>query len=140
MMTPSMNTYWNARYADGRIWGDDATPSAKMAGDWFRQYHVANVLIPGCGYGRNSLWLAKQGFEVTAFDVSDVAIQQGIKINYFVEDLFDPERLKNKQFDGIYLSNVLHLFLANDRQRMWDLVHGLLKPEGSSKITCLLVR
>ena len=99
-MTPSMNTYWNSRYADGRIWGDDATPSVKMASEWFRKFQINEVLVPGCGYGRNSMWLAKQGFQVTAFDVSDVAIQlavgqanqQGINVNYLIGDLFDPER------------------------------------------------
>ena len=146
-MTASMNTYWNARYQDGRLWGDDAVPSANMASDWFRKYHVTKVLVPGCGYGRNSLWLAKQGFQVTAFDVSDVAIQlaieqanqQGLKINYFVGDLFDPELLKNMQFDGVYLSNVLHLFLADQRQRLWDRIHALLKPGGMLVLTCISV-
>ncbi len=30
----------------------------------------------GCGYGHNAIWLAEQGFAVTALDVSDVAIEK----------------------------------------------------------------
>ena len=147
MMTPSMNTYWNSRYADGRIWGDNATPSVKMASDWFWKYQVNEVLVPGCGYGRNSMWLAKQGFQVTAFDVSDVAIQlatelafqQGINVNYLVEDLFEPALFNGMQFDGIYLSNVLHLFLAGDRQRLMDRMDAMLKPGGMLALTCISI-
>lgn len=142
-----MNTYWNSRYGYGRIWGDDATPSVKMASDWFRKNHVTKVLVPGCGYGRNSLWLTKQGFQVTAFDVSDVAIQlakeqasqQGINVNYLVGDLFDPELLNNMQYDGIYLSNVLHLFLEGDRQRLMERMNAMLKPGGILALTCISV-
>ena len=36
----------------------------------------AKVLVPGDGYGRNGLWLAKQGFEVTTVDVSPVGVQK----------------------------------------------------------------
>ncbi len=147
MMTPSMNSYWNSRYADGRIWGDDATPSARMADDWFRKYQISEVLVPGCGYGRNSMWLAKQGFQVTAFDVSDVAIQlatedasrRGINVNYLVGDLFDPVVLNGMQFDGIYLSNVLHLFLAGDRQRLMERMDAMVKPGGMLALTCISV-
>ncbi len=146
-MTSSMNTYWNSRYADGRIWGDDAIPSVKRTSDWFREYYVNEVLVPGCGYGRNSIWLAKQGFQVTAFDVSDVAIQmatedasrQGVNVNYFVGNLFKPALLNGIQFEGIYLSNVLHLFLSDDRKRLMERMDAMLKPGGMLALTCISV-
>ena len=147
MMTPSMNSYWNSRYVDGRIWGDNATPSVKMASDWFWKYQINEVLVPGCGYGRNSMWLAKQGFQVTAFDVSNVAIQlaaeqanrHGINVNYLVGDLFDPVVLNGMQFEGIYLSNVLHLFLAGDRLRLMERMNAILTPGGMLALTCISV-
>ena len=39
-MAASMKSYWNSRYLDGRIWGDNATPSAKMTIDWFRKNDI----------------------------------------------------------------------------------------------------
>ncbi len=38
----------------------------------------AKVFEIGCGYGDNSIWLAKQGFEVTAIDLSEEAIRYAI--------------------------------------------------------------
>ena len=35
---------------------------------------VGKVLELGCGTGTDAIWLAKNGFEVTAVDVSDIAI------------------------------------------------------------------
>ncbi len=39
---------------------------------------IGPALDAGCGDGRNSLWLAKQGFDVTAIDSSPVAIAKVI--------------------------------------------------------------
>lgn len=37
------------------------------------------VLVPADGYGRNGLWLAKQGFDVTTVDVSAVGVDRARK-------------------------------------------------------------
>ena len=90
---------WNSRY-QGRdlVW--TAAPN---------QFLVAEVvsLVPGraldlgCGEGRNSVWLAEQGWTVTAVDFSDVGIskgremadKRGVEVTWVVEDLnrFEPE-------------------------------------------------
>ncbi len=69
-----MRSLWDARYeAKGALWG--AEPNQFLA-------EIAEVLEPGtaldlgCGQGRNSLWLASRGFEVTGLDLSSVAIEQ----------------------------------------------------------------
>ena len=52
----------------------------------YLQTHAANlkpgakVLVPGDGYGRNGLWLAKQGFRVHTVDVSSVGVERARKI------------------------------------------------------------
>ncbi|MGM0923385.1 MAG: hypothetical protein ACQEWW_19605 [Bacillota bacterium] len=51
--------YWNKRFEDGSIWGEGPCPSAFTARDNFVKAKVQNVLVPGCGYGRNSLFLLK---------------------------------------------------------------------------------
>ncbi len=38
-----------------------------------------SVLVPADGYGRNGLWLAKQGMEVTTVDVSPVGVERARK-------------------------------------------------------------
>ncbi len=74
MNMSDMRSLWDARYeAKGALWG--AEPNQFLA-------EIAEVLEPGtaldlgCGQGRNSLWLASRGFEVTGLDLSSIAIEQ----------------------------------------------------------------
>lgn len=146
-MTELMKAYWNARYVGGHIWGDEVCPSVVMSGDWFQKHNISDVLVPGCGYGRNSLWLAKHGFHVTAFDVSDMAIKLAIEqmfvdsvdIEYGVGDAFDDSLLLGRKFNGIYLSNVIHLFLAERRKKLVDRLTSLLQPNGILALSCISV-
>jgi SAM-dependent methyltransferase len=78
MDTSDMRSLWDARYeAKGALWG--AEPNQFLA-------EIAEVLEPGtaldlgCGQGRNSLWLASRGFEVTGLDLSSVAIEQATAV------------------------------------------------------------
>lgn len=67
--------FWEHRYADKpRIWSGrvNATLAALVAG-----FAPARALDLGCGEGGDSLWLARQGWEVTAVDISSVAIERG---------------------------------------------------------------
>ncbi|MCL1600356.1 MAG: class I SAM-dependent methyltransferase [Actinomycetia bacterium] len=64
-------SYWNQRYSD-QPWPDEPSP-------WL--IHNAGLLpSPGAaldiagGTGRNALWLAEHGWELTIVDVSDVAL------------------------------------------------------------------
>lgn len=142
-----MSSYWNGRYAYGRIWGDSACPSALMANEYFKKNTVKDVLVPGCGYGRNSHFFAAQGYRVTAFDVSEVAIELAkaqawecsVDIDYTVGDFFDDAFLSGRTFEGIYLSNVFHLFLAAERDKLVRRLTCLLKPGGILTFSCISV-
>lgn len=41
---------------------------------------VAHILLPGDGEGRNGVWLAEQGYEVTTVDGSKVAIDKALAL------------------------------------------------------------
>jgi SAM-dependent methyltransferase len=73
-MTSMDSTAWNQRYADSElVWS--ATPNI-----WVEQ--LTQDLPPGkaldiaAGEGRNALWLAARGWQVTAMDFSAVALQR----------------------------------------------------------------
>jgi cyclopropane fatty-acyl-phospholipid synthase-like methyltransferase len=72
---------WSARY---RAAGDDylfgTTPNRFLAlrTDLFAEGRTA--LAVADGEGRNSVWLAEQGLEVTAVDISPVAIEKARKL------------------------------------------------------------
>ncbi len=72
---------WNERYqVDGFLMGE--TPSRILV----EQFPLLLTLCPGrraldlaCGEGRNGIFLAKNGFSVTAIDISEVALAKGIQ-------------------------------------------------------------
>ncbi len=84
------------------------------------------LLDIGCGEGRNAIFFAKNGYEVTAFDsaVAGVektkqnALQAGVQINVFQADMND-FRLKEK-FDVIFSIGALHYIRPELRKEVLD--------------------
>src|SRR5690349_23247874 len=64
-----------------------------------------SALVVGCGYGRDSEFLASLGFDVVAFDISSTGIASvqarypDSKVQYVVADLLDPPAEWNHAFD-----------------------------------------
>lgn len=86
---------WNERYS-GRelVW--TAAPNQFLVSET-RGLEAGRALDLGCGEGRNAVWLAEQGWEVTAVDFSDVGVgkgrqmasRRGVHIDWIVSDLND---------------------------------------------------
>lgn len=76
----------------------------------------------GSGEGRNSIFIAKNGFDVTAVDISKEAIKglekhakkEKVKIKTFLEDIRNFKF--NKKYDVIFSTAVLH-FLREDEAK-----------------------
>lgn len=65
---------WNARYAArSHLYGSG--PNETIV-DQVTRLAPGRALDMACGQGRNAVWLAGRGHEVTALDISDVAIAQ----------------------------------------------------------------
>lgn len=79
------------------------------------------ILDFGAGYhGRHTLWLRKQGFDVTAYDCG-ANVQSG---------LHDPDAL-SRQYDIVFASNVLNVQPTVPHLiRVLDQTYGLIKPGG----------
>ncbi len=86
---------WDARYsAIDSLWSEEPNVFlvAKAEG-----LTPGRALDLGCGEGRNALWLAERGWEVTAVDFSQVAIdrgrgraeRRGISVDFQVTDVID---------------------------------------------------
>ena len=89
----SQRDLWNERYQQkGHVLG--AAPNQFVA-ERLAGLEPCLVLDLGSGQGRNAIWLARQGHDVTAVDVSDVATRQaaelaegaGIALQFIAEDL-----------------------------------------------------
>ncbi len=63
---------WDARYAESeRIWSGNPNPRLV---DHAAGLPPGDALDVGCGEGADAVWLARQGWRVTAMDVSEVAL------------------------------------------------------------------
>jgi SAM-dependent methyltransferase len=71
----SAEQYWEERYRDeGRVWsGQPNQLLVREAGP----LPPGTALDLGCGEGGDAIWLAAQGWQVTAVDVSDTALRRG---------------------------------------------------------------
>ncbi|MBI5471803.1 MAG: methyltransferase domain-containing protein [Ignavibacteriae bacterium] len=90
--------YWDSRYRSDEADWDMGTPTPAFE-DLLdsKKLEPGTALVLGCGKGYDALLFAQRGFDVTAIDFSSEAIvharvlaeQNGVKINFVQEDLFD---------------------------------------------------
>jgi SAM-dependent methyltransferase len=67
--------HWAATFANNPdMYGSSPSESARGAGDAFRGDSVRRILELGSGQGRDTLFLAQQGFEIVALDYVDAAL------------------------------------------------------------------
>ena len=71
---------WDERFSrEELIYGE--TPNTYFREQVQRRFKPGmNVLLPGDGYGRNGLWLARQGFHVHTVDLSSVGVERARKL------------------------------------------------------------
>ena len=94
---PDERAYWNQRYeASDQLWS--GAPNSVLV-------EVASPLTPGtaldvgCGEGADAVWLAALGWEVTAVDVSNVALERaerhatdaGVTVRWVLAGLLNAE-------------------------------------------------
>ncbi|MFE1547617.1 class I SAM-dependent methyltransferase [Streptomyces sp. NPDC058718] len=71
---PAVRAEWDSRYADrGQLWSGRPNGAlvAEVAG-----LTPGRVLDVGCGEGADAVWLARGGWDVTALEVSGVALER----------------------------------------------------------------
>lgn len=75
-MPPTSPHEWNQRYLDGNLPWDSGLVSQELILAVEQQWLTACRAVElGCGTGTNAIYLAEQGFQVTAIDVSAKAIE-----------------------------------------------------------------
>ena len=96
-----------------------------------------------CGAGTNTIYLAEKGFEVTAIDISQRAIeyakkkaeQANVKINFMVQSFVDLS-IEDEEFDFVFDMGCFHHVEIMDRHRFIKGVHRVLKKAGDYLLTC----
>jgi len=76
---PDAGATWNERFRrDDYIFGVE--PNEYLRANAFRLAPGSRVLCVADGEGRNSVWLARQGHRVDAFDISEVGVAKARKL------------------------------------------------------------
>ena len=90
-MSTDTPEFWNEMWAELE---DCGSGSDAILLDQVQHLTPGRALEMGCGTGGNAVWLAKQGWQVTAVDYSEVAInkgrrlaaEQGVSVEFVVAD------------------------------------------------------
>ena len=129
--------FWDGRYAKARLYGAEPTSVARQLVCLFRQERVATVLEAGCGSGRDAHFYAREGFTVTALDISahalrwarEETVESGAPISFIAGDLL-ATNLASGSFDAVVAIHLIHLQPEPVRRAMVNRLWSLAKDGG----------
>ncbi len=127
-----MKQFWNQRYAENEIvYGNEPNKFFKLFIDL---YKPGTLLMPAEGEGRNAVYAASKGWQVDAFDFSEVAREKAldfargerVTIDYELKNIADFKALK--QYDAVAL---VYVHLPDSiRKKFHQEVYNSIKPGG----------
>lgn len=130
-----MSEFWNQRYAvEEYVFGTE--PNAFLTEQAHRFTSGQKVLAVADGEGRNGVWLARQGLDVLAVDVSPPALEKarklasrhGVTLETELADLFAWE-WGEERFDAV-VAIFIQFVAAEGRRTLHRLMRQALKPGG----------
>ncbi|MFC2110118.1 class I SAM-dependent methyltransferase [Bacteroidota bacterium] len=138
-----MKEMWDSRYAnDAYAYGIE--PNIFFKETLEKHKLSGSLLLPAEGEGRNAVYAAKKGLEVTAFDISiegknkalQLAKNENVKFSYQVGDFFELDII-HQQFDSAALifAHFPPPLLSKYHKKIGDLIKpkGIIILEGFSK-------
>lgn len=104
--------------------------------------HAGTTLDLGTGPGTQAIALAERGFQVTATDLSDTAVQQaldkakgkGLDISFKQDDILNSNL--NQEFDFVFDRGCFHVLPPERRQDYVHVVDRLIKSQGYLFLKC----
>ena len=134
-MTPND---WQEAYVNGKAhWAMDLNPSLFVQEfvEELKNLGVSGKLLEiGCGNGRDSIFLARAGLEVTAIDVAPAAVKMAKENAESVDVVIDFQEanaenlpFEDNTFDALFTLSVLH---SSDLNKSIPEVARVLKPDG----------
>ncbi len=133
----SAAAFWDARYAQGLVYGTEPTSVARRLAGLLKAHGVRTILEAGCGSGRDALHYAREGFEVTGTEISENALRrardqaraEGLSITFLHDDLAETA-LTPVSFDAAVAIHLIHLQAAAVRQTMVNQLWRLTRDGG----------
>lgn len=132
--------FWEELYRNNNVAWDLRTPTPAFIDLLNSEYFLNKnkMLVVGCGYGYDAIEAAKKGFNVTALDFSETAIEfaktlagkEKVRVNFLVEDFFNLNNSFLNSFEIIF-DYVTYCAIDPARRKEYaDKISQLLKPEG----------
>ena len=122
---------WDERFRTGDHAETEPDPFLIQLQDYEELFPAGgHALDVACGAGRNAVWLARKGWNVTACDISleglrraqDLARMHGVQLNLFCQDL-ESAALPPDHFDLVVCFFYLH-------RELFPLLRTALRPKG----------
>lgn len=132
---PAQLERWNTRFsAEGYIFG--TAPNAFLESQRERLAPGMRALCVADGEGRNSVWLARQGLQVTAFDFSPVGLEKaralaraaGVSVDYRLASIHDWD-WRAAQYD-VVVAIFIQFLAPDERARIFAQLQHALAPGG----------
>jgi SAM-dependent methyltransferase len=140
---PQAARHWDARYrSEGKLWGDGPSELARLAVARLRPYATPGltVLDVGCGYGRDTRYLAAElGCHVLGLDPSPAAVTAAMRqrtasldVDFVAGDLaaFAAGLGDDGRFDVVFVCNVYHLLGPIGRREFAAALGAATRPGG----------
>ncbi|MCI5145982.1 MAG: class I SAM-dependent methyltransferase [Candidatus Electrothrix sp. AR3] len=116
---------WEKRYDDHDLPWDSGQPDPRLMAllaNWPR--FSGKILEIGCGTGTNAVWLAEQGFQVTALDISSSAVamaqqrsaKKGVECSFVAADFLTCS-LGEEPFSLIFDRGCFHSMAGMEERR-----------------------
>src|SRR4030042_5345792 len=127
MIHPYEERYRKVYGAGAKFW-ENPIPTEDLV-EFIREWDIprgSKVIEFGCGEGRDSIFLAKSGFTVTAIDVSPSAIQrakeraeeEGVNVDFLVNDVTALKKIPDEFYDlGVNVSCLQMFTRYKDRRK-----------------------
>lgn len=131
--------YWEDNWNNSKEW--PVSIFAKKVYPILKKNNCKKILDLGCGNGRDALYFADKGLEVTALDFSGSGMKKlkendtkkSIKcIRQDIKEIKFPEGF----FDAIYAHLSLHYFTDSELEKIIHHLHEILKEGGYIFIKC----
>ena len=128
-----MNNFWNERYSSkDYVYGTEPNQFLKQE---LEKLPPGKILLPAEGEGRNAVFAAKLGWEVTAFDSSSkgkkkaekLALLNNVTIDYQIKD-YEEFKTKTVEFDCVAL--IYAHMSPHKRNEYHEKLISFLKPGG----------
>ncbi len=130
--------YWNNYYADKAFGSGGGTKQSLFACFAFQEYMEAGkeLIELGCGNGRDSLFFAKNGINVTGIDASETAIDElrnTVELDnciFICDDFVNAEAIYQIQYDYCYSRFSLHAINEQQEEQILLKAFGMIKENG----------